>query len=306
MRYLITGGLGFIGSHLAEEIASRNHEIVIVDDGRTSVVSDLDGMEIIRQPIANADPQGHFDGIFHLAGPVGPVGVLDHAGLIVPSVVSDAQTVAWWALDSDCPLVYVSTSEIYGEQEQPVSEAKPRIIAPGSSARMEYAVAKLAAETMLLNMSSLDVTIVRPFNVAGPRQSDKGGFVLPRFIRQALAGEPLTVYQPGTQMRAFTHVYDIVDGIWAAMRQGHRRVAYNLGNPDNACPILDLAQEVVRLTDSHSRIEVIDPVELWGTSFREAPDKIPDISLAREYLNFAPYYETDSIIRHMIEEIKLR
>ena len=281
MRALVTGGLGFIGSHLADRLVEDGHQVTIIDKHPTRDYGT--SAEVIRMPMQDAE-HPFVDIVYHLAGPVGPVGVIGQAGWMTEDII---EMVGWLRpyIDRGVRIVFVSTSEIYGEQVQPMDETCSRIIAAGHSARMEYATAKLAAETMLLNMTN-DVTIIRPFNVAGPRQRSEGGFVLPRFIEQARDGRPLTVYQPGTQRRAFTHVTDIVDGIILAGVDGMG--AYNLGNPDNACTILELAEDVIELTGSPSRIEVVDPQDLWGLEFREAPDKVPDITKARRDLGWDP------------------
>jgi UDP-glucose 4-epimerase len=293
---LVTGGKGFIGSHLVERLLVDGWQVTVVDDGRSGA-TEFPGAEYIRRSVAEAGRLGWcVDAVFHLAGPVGPVGVLEHAGRIVPDIVRDAQVVRDIAFRDRAPLVYVSTSEVYGLQQQPMTEDAPRIIAAGHSARMEYAVAKMAAETMLLNTDGLDVRIIRPFNVAGPRQREDGGFVLPRFIRQAKNGEPLTVYQPGTQRRAFTHVLDIVDGIVRAASTGPSGAVYNLGNPANECSIGELALEVVGVLGIPSRIDIVDPVTLWGPTFREAPDKVPDITLARTVLGWEPTRDRETVI----------
>lgn len=296
MRAVVTGGLGFIGSHLVERLLADGHRVTVVDDGRTAVAGDVPGADIRRWAMEHAPFPPDADIVYHLAGPVGPVGVLRHAGAIVTDVVAMADTARAWALMNGCPLVYVSTSEVYGLQRQPMDESAPRIVAAGHSARMEYAVAKLAAETMLLNSPGLDVRVVRPFNVAGPRQQEQGGFVLPRFVRQAKAGEPLTVYTPGTQRRAFTHVLDIVDGIVRVGEQGRPGSVWNLGSPANECSIAELALEVVATLGSRSRIEVVDPTELWGPAFREAPDKVPDITRARTLLGWEPARDRRQVI----------
>lgn len=294
---LVTGGKGFIGSHLVERLLLDGWQVTVVDDGRSGG-TEVPGAEYIRRSVEAAGRLGWcVDAVFHLAGPVGPVGVLAQAGRIVPDIIRDAQIVRDIALRSEAPLVYVSTSEVYGLQQQPMTERAPRIIAAGHSARMEYAVAKMAAETMLLNTDGLDVRIIRPFNVAGPRQREEGGFVLPRFIRQAKNGQPLTVYTPGTQRRAFTHVLDIVDGIVRAASRGPSGAVYNLGNPANECSILDLAEDVLAWLGGPSRIDIVDPVTLWGPTFAEAPDKVPDITLAREALGWEPQYDRASVIR---------
>lgn len=290
MTALVTGGAGFIGSHLVERLLSEGHRVLVIDDFRTGVTR-IDGARYIELPMAYATrPPADVDVIYHLAGPVGPVGVLSQAGVIVPEIVGAADLLRTWALYWDCPLVYVSTSEVYGLQQQPMTEQAPRIIASGHSARMEYAVAKLAAETMLLNTDGLDVRIIRPFNVAGPRQREEGGFVLPRFIRQAKAGEPLTVYGDGSQRRAFTHVLDIVDGIVRAAEKGQPGEVYNLGNPANECSIEELASDVMDVVAPGKPLEWthVDPRDLWGPAFHEAPDKVPDITKARELLGWNP------------------
>jgi UDP-glucose 4-epimerase len=285
MTAIVTGGAGFIGSHLVDRL------------GDAIVVDPLGVLPYRIQDFPLALISGA-DVIYHLASPVGPVGVLDWAGRLVLEVIETTKIVRRWAFVAGCPLVYVSTSEIYGPQPAGrTPEDANRIIPAGHSARMEYAVAKLAAETMLLNTPGLDVRIVRPFNVAGPRQKPDGGFVLPRFIKQALAGEPLTVYAPGTQRRAFTHVLDIVDGIVRAAEHGKPGSIYNLGNPDNECTIAGLAAEVILETHSTSEIEVIDPVTLWGVGFKEAPDKIPDIARAVQELGWQPTRDRRTIIR---------
>jgi len=288
MSAIVTGAAGFIGSHLTERLLSDGYDVLGIDDLRTGTTR-VPGARLVELPIhLTARPSFDPDVIFHLAGPVGPVGVLGQAGHIVTQIVRDADILRSWAAYWDVPLVYVSTSEVYGLQQQPMTEQAPRIIAAGHSARMEYAVAKMAAETMLLN-SGIDVRIIRPFNVAGPRQREEGGFVLPRFIRQAKTGEPLTVYTPGTQRRAFTHVLDIVDGIVRAGTVGQPGGVYNLGNPANECSIWELAEEVCRLVGGvDARIAVVDPVTLWGAAFREAPDKVPDATKARTELGWEP------------------
>lgn len=282
MNVTITGSAGFIGSHLCDVMGAKADVTGI--DRRT-------GLDIEHAHFPQASV------IFHLAGPVGPVGVIEQAGHIVSDVIRDAQIVRDAALRDNAALVYVSTSEVYGFQpEGPINERARRVIAPGHTARMEYAVAKLAAETMLLNTPGLDVRIIRPFNVAGPRQSEAGGFVLPRFIRQAKSGDTITVYQPGSQRRAFTHVLDIVDGIIRAWAYGHRGAVYNLGNSANECDILTLAREVKTLLASDSPIDIIDPVELWGDGFHEAPDKVPDACRAMDELGWVPKYDRRRVI----------
>ena len=303
MRVAVTGGAGFIGSHVAGLLVDAGHEVHVVDDlrgGRNAVP----GARLHAVAVSRWDPPARLGAVVHLAGPVGPVGVLSEAGRIVPAVVSDALAVAGWALRAGCPLVYASTSEIYGPQGGACSESLPRVTVAGHSARMEYAVAKLAAETMLLNTGGLDARVVRPFNVAGPRQRPEGGFVIPRFARQALAGEPLTVYAPGTQLRAFTHVSDVAAGIVAMLDRGEPGLVCNLGNPDNLTTVADLARLVLERSGSASRVLVVDPADLWGPGFREAADKWPDASLAEARLGWRARLPLSRIVDDALAELR--
>jgi UDP-glucose 4-epimerase len=304
MRALVTGGAGFIGSNLVDVLHAQGHDVTVVDPA-TPADPFPKGVEHIEQTLQLAatrrsviDAKGKrrpFDTVYHLAGPVGPVGVLERAGAIVPDIVEMAVILQRFT----CPVVYVSTSEVYGLQAQPVDESRPAIIGATASARAEYAVGKLAGEMMLRNSYRMDVRVIRPFNVAGPRQMPGGGFVLPRFVEQALAGEPLTVYGDGTALRAFTHVYDIVDGIIRAGQssQASGRV-FNLGNNANACSILELAQEVAEVFGAD--IEFVDPKTLHGPGFAEAPDKTPSTAEAYSRLNWSPGLDRADVITDYI------
>ena len=284
MRAIVTGGLGFIGSNLTRRLLEDGYRVSVID--RKS--GDIDGAEVINADVRDVVYAPRADVIFHLAGPVGPVYLMEQAGEIVSEVVTSTLVVRDWALAQDIPLIFASTSETYGEQPLPIPEDRPRIIPQGWSGRMEYPVAKLAAELMLLNTVGLDARILLPFNVAGGKQSAAQGFVLPRLIEQARRGEPLTVYLPGTQRRAFTHIDDFVDGFIRAWTHGYPQGRWNLGNPACDASICELAQLIVDVTGSKSPINLVDPTTLHGPGFREAPDKIPDITKARTELGWNP------------------
>lgn len=279
MRAIVTGSAGFIGSHLVDRLTADGWDVTAID---RKVGPSIQGMTELPQSV---------DAIFHLASPVGPIGVLGWAGRIATEVVECSDIVARWAAAYGCPLVDVSTSEVYGSGGND-AESDVCTFRPETSARKEYAVAKLAAETMLRNRE-LDLRIIRPFNVAGPRQSSEGGFVIPRFIEQARAGVPLTVYQPGTQRRAFTHVLDIVDGMvrsldWPAD-------VYNLGNPANSTTMVDLAKRVLAVMGLVGSTVIVDPKALHGADFREAPDKLPNASKANA-LGWRPWRYLNDIL----------
>jgi UDP-glucose 4-epimerase len=322
-RALVTGGFGFIGSHLVEALLEEN-------DVDVHVVDSLVAPAVVPEAFLSALPHGRrvtYDlcsvteylsrtdrappaEIYHLASVVGPVGVLSHGGRLVRTIVEDTYVVAELALAARARLCNVSTSEVYGNgNEGRYSEAHPAVIPAHVSVRLEYAVAKLACEVALGNLTrvaGLQAVIVRPFNVAGPRQSAAGGFVVPRFLQQALAGEPLTVYGDGRRTRAFTHVKDTADGIIRALRRGRPGTVYNIGNPDNRTTILDLARQTVRLLESRSTITFVDPRTLWGPLFEEAGDKYPDNDRARSELGWQPRYGLEQIILDAARELRER
>lgn len=307
MNILVTGGFGFLGTHLIELLLTDpSATVYVVDNLSTSplplerTLEELGHPSRLQYRIGDVDEfclQWNgvaFDEIYHLASVVGPAGVLPHAGRIAASILRDTLVVADMARRSGARLVDVSTSEVYGGgQEGYCSETMPRIVPAAASARLEYAVGKLAAETAVLNLChtrGLKVRIVRPFNVSGPRQSGRGGFVLPRFIAQAMAGSELTVFGDGSQIRAFTHVKDLVAGIVCAMRSGRDGQVYNLGNPDNRCTILELAEDVIKATGSRSRVAHVDPKTVYGPFYEEANNKFPDARKAMTELGWRPRF----------------
>lgn len=321
-KILITGGFGFIGGHLIHRLLTNVAEVYtpdvhVVDNLSTSPVplevllGDLnypahltydicDIYEFLRNGTGD-----DWDVIYHLASPVGPAGILPHAGKMAYHILRDTVGLIELAKRCNACLVDISTSEIYGGGDHGFcSEDMPRIVPPKTTVRLEYAVGKLAAETAILNecaINGLRAAIIRPFNVAGPRQSGQGGFVLPRFVAQAMTGNPLTVFGDGSQLRAFTHVADIADGIVRVGRKlntrGKTGQVYNLGNPDNRISILALAQEVKRVVESNSPIEFVDGRTVYGPHYAEAADKYPDASKAMRELQWKPAQTIEQTIR---------
>lgn len=320
-QILITGGFGFIGSHLVERLLEEpDTHVHVIDNLSTSsintdkYVSQLTSSYRLSYDICSVEDYYHkieqndikFDRIYHLASIVGPVGVLSHGGKMTLSIIGDTYRVIDLANRSGARLLDVSTSEVYGGGRNGYCSEKDSMIIPSDvTIRLEYAVSKLASEVAIINScrtSNLNAVIVRPFNVAGPRQSGKGGFVLPRFIMQALQGEPLSVYFDGSAIRAFTHVKDIIEGLVLVMEEGETGTAYNIGNPANKTTILKLAEQVLKTTGSRSKIDFVDPRQLFGSLFAEANDKYPDADRAFA-LGWKPQYNTEDIIAHTADYI---
>ncbi len=312
-RFLVTGGLGFIGSHVVEQLlSSSDNHVTVVDNLSTNVlpvdmiVDDISGpgtLELKLSSIADYRADCDFKTIFHLASPVGPAGVLKVAGQIVRRIVDDTYKVAEIAFQRGARLVNVSTSEVYGGGlDGTCSETCPRVIRGPATARQEYAAGKLAAEVALQNLSQvhgLDVVSARPFNVAGVRQMGSGGFVLPRFLGQALAGIPLTVFGDGSQLRAFTDARDVASGILVAASKGTSGEIYNVGNPDTRVSISRLADLVLRVTCSRAGKTLVDPRTIYGSTYADAPDKFPDAGMLIE-MGWEPQYAVIDTIKNTV------
>ncbi len=312
-RILMTGGFGFLGGHVIEQLLAEGVGHIHVVDNLSSnpvplavLTSDLGDDPRLSWDITtvadylDASPEP-FDVVMHLASVVGPAGVLKHGGRIVSSIVDDSYRLADYALATGARLVDVSTSEVYGGGRDGLCrEDDPKIVPSETSFRLEYAVGKLAAETALINLhakSGLDVVIIRPFNIAGPRQSGEGGFVLPRFLAQARLGLPLTVFGSGHARRAFSHVSDLADGVIRVGRAGRPGTAYNLGNHDNVITVGGLAELVLSVTGSSSEIQLVDPKLVYGEHFVEANDKFPESGRAISELGWQPRHDVETVVR---------
>jgi len=313
-KILVTGGFGFLGTHLLEILlADSNNQVTVIDNLSTNPVNLeqtlklLEGKPKLNYEISSidnsailSDKKNKFDEIYHLASFVGPAGVLQHAGKMIGQIITDAYRMIDVAQNSGCRLLFVSTSEVYGGGVNGLcSEITPKIVPAKTSIRLEYGIGKIAAETAILNhalIGKLDAIVVRPFNVAGPRQSGKGGFVLPRFIGAAIQNIPITVFDDGSALRAFTHVKDIAMGCYLAMEKGISGDIYNLGNPNNKTTILNLAKKVIEIVQSTSEIIFVNPKDLYGITYEASPDKFPDSTEAFNKLGWQNEYDLTSLI----------
>jgi nucleoside-diphosphate-sugar epimerase len=306
---LVTGGLGFIGSHLVDRLISDGCSVTIVDDMTSNSVQPDDNdvynnAAVERCRVMDYEPAESYEYIFHLASPVGPAGILKYAGDMGMMILSNTLYLAQLSVEQCATFVLVSTSEVYGKSE--ISSERDNKIVPGEVAvRTEYGVGKLLAEICVINkakVTPLKYHIIRPFNVAGPRQRSIGGFVIPRFVEAALAGKPITVFGTGEQRRTFGHVLDIVDGIVKVAFSDYSNEIWNLGNPNNMCTIYELALLVKRLVHSASPIFRVDPKTIYGELYEEAFDKNPDITKARSWLSWQPRRDLEQIIQDVIDQ----
>lgn len=311
-KILITGGMGFIGKRLVRKLLSRTDKQLVVVDNLSSCQIEKDLVRNKQIEFIEGDfgaweaPAGdEYCQIYHLAAPVGPVRVLEYAGQIAGLIVNHVYKAAEMAMKMEARLLIPSTSEVYGQNAAgPQDEMSDKIVPGKITVRLEYGVAKMLSEILLKNLSTvkpLKYNFVRPFNIVGPQQNAGSGFVVPRFVKMALAGEPITVYGDGKMVRTFTHVDDFTDAIIGIMESDISGEIFNVGNPGNTATILELAQKVKNLSQSSSKISFVDPKKLFGDSFEEAWDKIPDIKKISKAIGWEPKWTLDDIIRQSIE-----
>lgn len=302
MRVAVTGGLGFIGSHLAERFVALGQEVVVVDNRSGAVVSHVAGARVLVNDVsawaaglplrAHAGERDLFDLVIHCAAPVGPGAVAQLGGKIAYAIVADTYWLAMACRRMGTPLLNFSSSEVYGTRSTAgYAEDAPVGCLPPYNARKEYGLAKATAECLIANLPNLRHATIRPFNTVGPRQASKKGFVLPTFIEQAKAGVPLTVYEPNAR-RGFTSVHDLVDFVvtyWDGLVSSTTQPIWNVGTHDNDTSIARLAELVLDCHELHGGTggwERTDPRERWGDAFAHFLDgqgsKLPSAYPAHE------------------------
>lgn len=313
-KILITGGMGFIGKFLVRKLlAESDYQLTIVDNLSSSKVDNSIGSHA-RVTFFNKSfeswtpPPGEtYQQIYHLTSPVGPLGVLKYKGRIGEMILGQLYHAAEMAMKMDAKLLEISTSEVYGQHpdNELVGQREDidKIVPSNLTVRLEYGVAKLLCEIVLKNLSrdnKLDYICIRPFNIVGPQQNGDLGFIIPRFLKQAAEGKPLTVYGDGSQKRTFTHVQDFVDAIFLTMESERTGEIYNVGNPGNVTTILNLANMIKAVTKTASPISWVDPAALYK-DFAEAWNKIPNIDKITEHTGWKPKYSLDFIVKEVAE-----
>lgn len=312
---LVTGGLGFVGSHLVDELLQDGYQVTIVDNLISNVVAPERYQSRCKLLVAAIEDSWNellpengyqFSEIYHMASVVGPAGVLKWAGDIARSVIFSHEAVVNLALRHKARLILASTSEVYGHTRS-FNESDPCIIPSKYTVRLEYAAAKLTSEISAVNralVTDLHVNVIRPFNISGARQLPEGGFVLPRFVVAAMTGQPLTVFGDGKQVRAFTDVRDIVAGMRLAMASQQRSQVINLGNAANELSIRHLAERVVAHLQSSAPIHHVDPKELFGPLYEEGFEKVPDASKAERLLGWKPRFSLEDTIEATVQHYR--
>jgi UDP-glucose 4-epimerase len=320
LRALITGGAGFIGSHLAEALLAQGHEVIILDNLSTGSIENIfhlkgrPGFEYCIESVSNepllAELIDRSDVVFHLAAAVGVKLIVEQPVYTIETNVHGTEVVLKHANKKKKLVVIASTSEVYGKSLAfPFHEDADLVLGPTPKHRWAYACSKAIDEFLALaywKERKLPVIIVRFFNTVGPRQTGRYGMVIPNFVRQALAGDPITVFGDGTQSRAFTHVGDVVDALLKLIVEPKAigRVI-NVGNTEEIT-INALALRVRELTQSQSTIKLVPYDEAYEAGFEDMPRRVPDLSTIRSLIDYEPKYGLEDILEQVIAYVRER
>jgi UDP-glucose 4-epimerase len=313
--YLITGGAGFIGSHLAELLLDNGRQVLVIDDLSTGSMTNIEpllgraGFHFARASITDEIVLDRLasqaDIIVHLAAAVGVQLIVEHPVHTIQTNVMGTEAVLKAALRYGCRTLIASTSEVYGKGHRiPFSEDDDVLLGATSRSRWSYAASKMVDEFLGLAYHrefGLDVVVMRFFNTVGPRQSSRYGMVIPRFVRQALRGESITVFGDGSQSRCFCDVRDVIQAV-AALAQ-HPTVAgtvFNIGSTEEIS-IGRLAERVKAQTASESRIEFIPYGEAYAPGFEDMQRRVPDIGRINALIGWAPRYDLAAILGAVID-----
>jgi UDP-glucose 4-epimerase len=305
----VTGGAGFIGSHLVEKLILRGDVVSILDNYTTGHLNNLNG---IRDKILITDGDildkailmkliSESDYVVHLAATLGVFNIVNNPLQSLKTNIQGTENVLEIADKFRKPVLIASTSEIYGKNSKvPLNEEDDRIVGHPLKSRWSYSEAKAVDESLAYFYhldNNLPIRIVRFFNTVGPRQIGKYGMVLPRFVKAALNNQPLEVYGSGDQIRCFCHVFDAVKALLMIM-DSDKAVgqAFNVGN-DSQISIMDLARKVINITGSKSSISKISYEKAYPEGFEDMQRRVPDISKIKQFLGWEPEINLDQIIR---------
>jgi UDP-glucose 4-epimerase len=315
MRALITGGAGFIGSHLAEELLRRGTEVVVIDDLSTGSIHNIDhlkgepGFSYVIDTIQNRSVMAELidaaDVVYHLAAAVGVRLIIEHPVHTIETNIMGTEMVLNLAAKKQKRVVIASTSEVYGKTHViPFSEDSDIVLGPTSRSRWSYACSKAIDEFLALaywKERRVPVVIVRFFNTVGPRQTGRYGMVIPSFVKQALAGEPITVFGDGQQSRCFTWVGDAVNALIEVASRGEAiGQVFNIGS-DQEIAIGDLAEMIRTMTQSASPIVYVPYQEAYEEGFEDMRRRVPDLTKIRKLIGYEPSFTLPKILGEVIE-----
>jgi UDP-glucose 4-epimerase len=315
LRSLITGGAGFIGSHLADELLERGHRVHVLDDLSTGSIDNIRHLkdnpgfgytiESASSPPIVAELVDEADVIYHLAAAVGVELIVESPVRAIETNVHCTEVVLTLANKKKKPVFIASTSEVYGKGEKlPFREDGDLLLGPTDMGRWSYACSKALDEYLGLayhKEKQLPVVVARLFNTVGPRQTGRYGMVVPSFARQALAGKAITVYGDGTQRRCFCHVKDVVRALADVMaRDDAAGQVFNIGSTEEIS-ILDLAHRVREAAESDSDVTLVPYDEAYEPGFEDMPRRVPDLSKIERVLGWAPTRGLDQILDDVIQ-----
>lgn len=315
MKALITGGAGFVGSHLAEALLSRGDEVYVLDDLSTGAIDNIDHLKshpnfryvidtVMHEPVT-AELIDRADVVFHLAAAVGVKLIVESPVNTIETNVHGTETVLKLANKKKKKVLIASTSEVYGKSTNvPFAEDADLVMGATSKGRWSYACSKAIDEFLALayhKEKHLPVVIARLFNTVGPRQTGRYGMVIPNFVKQALLGHPITVFGDGSQSRCFTFVGDVVGALIGLVdHPGAEGQVFNIGNDREEISILDLAKRVKARTRSKSEIQMIPYDEAYEAGFEDMPRRVPELSKIRGLIGYEPQVHLDEILDHVI------
>jgi UDP-glucose 4-epimerase len=315
MRALVTGGAGFIGSHLADALIARGDQVVVLDNFSTGSTANIKhitkNFEIIDGDIRNVDLINDtikdVDLVFHMAAALGVNTILESPLESISTNIAGSEVVLNAAANHKKRILIASTSEIYGKNpKQPLSETDDRVVGSPQKIRWSYSDAKAIEEAMAFALNQekgLKVTTARLFNTVGPRQSAHYGMVIPRFVRSALKNELINIYGDGTQSRVFCHVGDAIEALLALVGTDKTiNEVYNVGGTGEIS-IKELADTVIKETNSQSSIEFIPYEKAYAPGFEDMQRRVPDISKITQELNWAPKKNLSQIITDVAAHI---
>ena len=312
VRVLVTGGAGFIGSHLAEELVGRAAVVHVLDDLSSGTMANLEGL--LHAPgfgftVGNAEDETLVDGlvagadlVFHLAGAVGVGWLAREPATVMQRNLRCTEVVLAACARHRRRVLFTSSSEVYGDGPVPFVETAELRVGSTASVRGGYACAKAMGEwlaTGLAQQHGLHAVVARLFNTVGPRQSGHGGMVLPRFVEQALRGDPITVYGNGRQTRCFAHVTEVTRALADLMACPAARGVHNVGS-DHEVEVGELARMVREACDSSSPIVHLGLDQVFPTGFTDPPRRVPCLRRLRAAIGWAPGMPVDAIVRSVV------